>query len=191
MNFRIRTFDSLFSMDMYYPVFNLFFFSGTQSSPIMPGGATPGTPNSKQRDKIPIRPKVVVALYNYKAIESGDLSLEKNQEYEVIDDSQEHWWRVKDAKGYVQDISYPGKGLKDFLFFKLEKETVLLSPEIGKQPAINLYLPKNTYFQLDYFSGLKQQETIGYISTALCYCKSQIFLVIDLKFVSLIVMQTE
>ncbi|XP_045478600.1 tyrosine-protein kinase Btk29A isoform X2 [Harmonia axyridis] len=72
---------------------------GTQPSPIMPGGATPGTPNSKQRDKIPIRPKVVVALYNYKAIESGDLSLEKNQEYEVIDDSQEHWWRVKDAKG--------------------------------------------------------------------------------------------
>ncbi|KAJ8922493.1 hypothetical protein NQ315_007521 [Exocentrus adspersus] len=48
-----------------------------------------------------VRPKLVVALYNYKATESGDLSLEKNQEYEVIDDSQEHWWKVKDTKGNV------------------------------------------------------------------------------------------
>ncbi|XP_068908490.1 tyrosine-protein kinase Btk isoform X3 [Tenebrio molitor] len=73
--------------------------TGAQSSPIMPGGATPGTPSAKQKEKI--RAKVVVALYNYKAIESGDLSLEKNQEYEVIDDSQEHWWKVKDSKGNV------------------------------------------------------------------------------------------
>lgn len=75
------------------------FFIGAQSSPIMPGGATPGTPSAKQKEKAPIRTKLVVALYNYKAIESGDLSLEKNQEYEVIDDSQEHWWKVKDSKG--------------------------------------------------------------------------------------------
>lgn len=65
----------------------------------MPGGATPGTPSSKQKDKANARAKVVVALYNYKAVESGDLSLEKNQEYEVIDDSQEHWWKVKDCHG--------------------------------------------------------------------------------------------
>lgn len=76
-------------------------FIGTQSSPIMPGGATPGTPSTKQKGKAVVRTKVVVALYNYKAIESGDLSLEKNQEYEVIDDSQEHWWKVKDSKGNV------------------------------------------------------------------------------------------
>lgn len=65
----------------------------------MPGGGTPGTPSAKQKDKALARSKVVVALYNYKAIETGDLSLEKNQEYEVIDDSQEHWWKVKDSKG--------------------------------------------------------------------------------------------
>lgn len=41
------------------------------------GGATPGTPSAKQKEKPMIRPKVVVALYNYNAIESGDLSLEK------------------------------------------------------------------------------------------------------------------
>lgn len=51
---------------------------GAQSSPIMPGGgATPGTPSAKQKEKPTIRPKIVVALYNYNAIESGDLSLEK------------------------------------------------------------------------------------------------------------------
>ncbi|XP_025831328.1 tyrosine-protein kinase Btk29A isoform X2 [Agrilus planipennis] len=78
------------------------FFSGAQSSPIMPGGTTPGTPSSKQKEKSSvIRSKVVVALYNYKAIEPGDLSLEKNAEYEVIDDSQEHWWKVRDAQGNI------------------------------------------------------------------------------------------
>ncbi|XP_017783222.1 PREDICTED: tyrosine-protein kinase Btk29A isoform X2 [Nicrophorus vespilloides] len=74
--------------------------TGAQSSPIMPGGgATPGTPSAKLKEKSMIRPKVVVALYNYKAIETGDLSLEKNAEYEVIDDSQEHWWKVRDNHG--------------------------------------------------------------------------------------------
>ncbi|XP_019877153.1 tyrosine-protein kinase Btk29A isoform X2 [Aethina tumida] len=66
-----------------------------QPQAIMPGGAAPGAPLAKPKTK------VVVALYNYKAIESGDLSLEKNQEYEVIDDSQEHWWKVKDSKGNI------------------------------------------------------------------------------------------
>ncbi|KAK9870201.1 hypothetical protein WA026_006284 [Henosepilachna vigintioctopunctata] len=65
----------------------------------MPGGANPSTPNPRTRNKIQPRQKVVVALFKYEARESGDLSLEKNQEYEVIDDSQENWWKVKDAKG--------------------------------------------------------------------------------------------
>lgn len=68
----------------------------------MPGGATPGTPSAKQKEKSRTRPKVVVAIYNYKAIDSDDLSLDKNAEYEVIDDSQEHWWKVKDSKGYIK-----------------------------------------------------------------------------------------
>lgn len=71
---------------------------------------------------------IVVALYPFKAIEGGDLSLEKvssdifsavlinaivshcnnryefvlqNAEYEIIDDSQEHWWKVKDQHGTI------------------------------------------------------------------------------------------
>ena len=71
----------------------------------------------------------VVALYPFQAIESGDISLEKvchlllvivnhcvfrvflltkkksfpslqGEEYEVVDDSQEHWWKVRDKFGY-------------------------------------------------------------------------------------------
>ncbi|CAH1115615.1 unnamed protein product [Psylliodes chrysocephalus] len=75
--------------------------SGTNSGQMMPSDGAPGTPSSKPKEKIIPRTKVVVALYNYKAIESGDLSLEKNQSYDVIDDSQEHWWKVRDSKGNI------------------------------------------------------------------------------------------
>lgn len=30
-------------------------------------------------------------------------------EYEVLDDSQEHWWKVKDEHGYVKAVSYSTK----------------------------------------------------------------------------------
>lgn len=30
-------------------------------------------------------------------------------EYEVLDDSQEHWWKVKDEHGYVKAASYSTK----------------------------------------------------------------------------------
>lgn len=50
---------------------------GSQTnSIIMPGGASPGTP-AKLKDKVMLRTKVVVALYPFRAIEGGDLSLEK------------------------------------------------------------------------------------------------------------------
>ncbi|XP_048511813.1 tyrosine-protein kinase Btk29A isoform X3 [Athalia rosae] len=79
--------------------------SGTPSTPIMPNGG-PGTPSSKAKEKLMMRSKVVVALYPFRAIEGGDLSLEKGAEYEVLDDSQEHWWKVKDEHGwYVGDMS--------------------------------------------------------------------------------------
>ncbi|XP_076319342.1 tyrosine-protein kinase Btk29A [Tachypleus tridentatus] len=51
--------------------------------------------------KPPSEPKMVVALYPFQAIEEGDISLEKGEEYEVIDDSREHWWQVKDKFGQI------------------------------------------------------------------------------------------
>ena len=38
--------------------------------------------------------KVVVAVYPFTAIEPGDLTLDKGDDYIVLDDSQDHWWQV-------------------------------------------------------------------------------------------------
>lgn len=51
---------------------------GTVDLVNMPGGTVaPGTPNSKAKEASSPRIKIVVALYPFKAIEGGDLSLEK------------------------------------------------------------------------------------------------------------------
>ncbi|XP_045459588.1 tyrosine-protein kinase Btk29A [Melitaea cinxia] len=99
------------------------------------GGAPPGTPSAKPKvNNSPII-NIVVALYPFKAIESGDLSLEKGAEYEVIDDSQEHWWKVKDENGCVGYI--PSNYVK-------EKETIGLQKyewyvgEMSRQRAESL-----------------------------------------------------
>lgn len=47
------------------------------------------------------KPRLVVALYSFQAIENGDLSLIKGEEYEVIEDSKEHWWQAKSRTGEV------------------------------------------------------------------------------------------
>ncbi|XP_049836755.1 tyrosine-protein kinase Btk29A isoform X2 [Schistocerca gregaria] len=91
---------------------------GPPSTPIMPGGA-PGTPSAKAKEKLMIRPKVVVALYPFKAIEGGDISLEKGAEYEVLDDSQEHWWKVKDEHGNIGYI--PSNYVKEKELLGLQK----------------------------------------------------------------------
>lgn len=97
------------------------------------GGAPPGTPSAKPKEKQ--RTKVVVALYPFKAIENGDLSLEKGAEYEVVDDSQDHWWKVKDENGSVGYI--PSNYVK-------EKETIGLQKyewyvgEMSRQRAESL-----------------------------------------------------
>ncbi|CAG5077002.1 Similar to Btk29A: Tyrosine-protein kinase Btk29A (Drosophila melanogaster), partial [Cotesia congregata] len=90
----------------------------TPSTPIMPGGA-PGTPSSKAKEKLMLRTKVVVALYPFRAIEGGDLSLEKGAEYEVLDDSQEHWWKVKDENGSIGYI--PSNYVKEKELLGLQK----------------------------------------------------------------------
>lgn len=92
--------------------------TGPPSTPIMPGGA-PGTPSSKVKDKVMVRNKVVVALYPFKAIEGGDLSLDKGAEYEVLDDSQEHWWKVKDENGAIGYI--PSNYVKEKELLGLQK----------------------------------------------------------------------
>lgn len=60
--------------------------------------------------------KTVIALYNYAAIEDGDINLKEGDEYDVVDDSKENWWQVKNRKGelgyvpsnYIQERSLIG-----------------------------------------------------------------------------------
>ncbi|KAJ0179393.1 hypothetical protein K1T71_005105 [Dendrolimus kikuchii] len=111
------------------------YFTAVTAAVTMPGGGggPPGTPSTKPKEKQ--RTKIVVALYPFKAIESGDLSLEKGAEYEVIDDSQDHWWKVKDENGSVGYI--PSNYVK-------EKETIGLQKyewfvgEMSRQRAESL-----------------------------------------------------
>ena len=42
--------------------------------------------------------KVVVAVYPFTAIEPGDLTLDKGDDYVVLDDSQDHWWQVWEGR---------------------------------------------------------------------------------------------
>ncbi|XP_022669194.1 tyrosine-protein kinase Btk29A-like isoform X1 [Varroa destructor] len=60
--------------------------------------------------------KTVIALFDFEAQEDGDLSLKRGEEYEVMDDSGEHWWQVRSASGesgyipsnYVQEQTVKG-----------------------------------------------------------------------------------
>ena len=50
--------------------------------------------------------KVVVAVYPFTAIEPGDLTLDKGDDYVVLDDSQDHWWQVcvmKEKEGWEKN----------------------------------------------------------------------------------------
>ena len=48
--------------------------------------------------------KVVVAVYPFTAIEPGDLTLDKGDDYIVLDDSQDHWWQVSYTVRYCNTI---------------------------------------------------------------------------------------
>lgn len=52
---------------------------------------------------LPIAPErvVVVAVYPFTAIEQGNLSLVKGEQYVVLDDSQDHWWKVESSTSEV------------------------------------------------------------------------------------------
>ncbi|XP_038631459.1 tyrosine-protein kinase BTK isoform X2 [Scyliorhinus canicula] len=50
-----------------------------------------------QLSSVPV--KVVVALYDYHKINPDDLSLRKDEEYVVLDDQDQHWWKARDMRG--------------------------------------------------------------------------------------------
>ncbi|XP_052793360.1 tyrosine-protein kinase Tec-like isoform X2 [Mya arenaria] len=52
-----------------------------------------------QPRRAPKEKKIFVAAYDYKPYEAGDLELITGNEYEILDDSREHWWFAKNQPG--------------------------------------------------------------------------------------------
>ncbi|XP_014667055.1 PREDICTED: tyrosine-protein kinase Btk29A-like isoform X2 [Priapulus caudatus] len=96
--------------------------AGCETSTILSSKASPDMTNGRKesameksllgippipRTKPPEQPssstskKSVIALYNFKPIEGGDLALEKGEEYEILDYSRDHWWQAKNKYGHV------------------------------------------------------------------------------------------
>ncbi|XP_052281781.1 tyrosine-protein kinase Tec-like isoform X2 [Dreissena polymorpha] len=88
--------------------------SSTSSGPTVRGMPLPPLPPGAQENKAPPtsngtqkpvpRPrnrekKIYVAAYDYQPYEEGDLELITGNEYEIIDDSRDHWWFAKNQAG--------------------------------------------------------------------------------------------
>ena len=43
--------------------------------------------------------KLYIAIYNFTPVDDGDLELQMGEEYEVIDDSRDHWWLAQNRSG--------------------------------------------------------------------------------------------
>ncbi|OCT88140.1 tyrosine-protein kinase ITK/TSK-like isoform X2 [Xenopus laevis] len=58
-----------------------------------------------------------VALYNYRAQSSQELTLCRGEEYMPLDTSEPHWWKVRDKNGHVGHVpsSYLAKKTEDSL----------------------------------------------------------------------------
>ncbi|KAK2141824.1 hypothetical protein LSH36_1035g01017 [Paralvinella palmiformis] len=65
-----------------------------------------GRPDNMPVPKPPEKPKKsdkvkVLAVFSYDSNLDGDLSLEKGEEYEILEKNEEHWWKAKNSKGEI------------------------------------------------------------------------------------------
>lgn len=51
-------------------------------------------PANNQKQK-----QMYIAIYDYDPVEDGDLELCKGDEYEILDNTREHWWKAKSREG--------------------------------------------------------------------------------------------
>lgn len=72
--------------------------------PEVPGSKGVEAPKPAPRPKQAKQKKMYIAAYDYKPCEEGDLELITGCEYEILDDSRDHWWFAKNqqgVKGYI------------------------------------------------------------------------------------------
>ncbi|XP_045204192.2 tyrosine-protein kinase Tec-like isoform X1 [Mercenaria mercenaria] len=68
--------------------------NGTGGHRPVPAPRPPKREKEKDREK-----KIYIAAYDYKPCEDGDLELVTGSEYEILDDSRDHWWLAKNQNG--------------------------------------------------------------------------------------------
>uniref|UniRef100_A0A8C0UIK1 Tyrosine-protein kinase ITK/TSK n=2 Tax=Cyanistes caeruleus TaxID=156563 RepID=A0A8C0UIK1_CYACU len=60
----------------------------------------PPTPEDNWKLLLDPKEAVVIAIYDYEAQNPQELTLQYNEEYYVIDSSEEHWWLIQDKNGH-------------------------------------------------------------------------------------------
>uniref|UniRef100_A0ACB8EJA5 Uncharacterized protein n=1 Tax=Sphaerodactylus townsendi TaxID=933632 RepID=A0ACB8EJA5_9SAUR len=66
----------------------------------------PPTPEDNQNLLLKSKESLVIAIYDYQAQNSQELTIQCNEEYYVIDSSEGYWWLVQDRNGwYNKNIS--------------------------------------------------------------------------------------
>lgn len=155
----------------------------TKSDPAPPVPLTDPLPPLALGDPPPAPERVVVvAVYPFTAIEPGDLSLVKGEQYIVLDDSQDHWWQVENSTGEVGFIpsNYVKKlddvGLNSFDWYvgdmsRLRSETLLKNDDkegcfvVRNSSTKGLYTlslyTKIPHSQVKHYH-IKQNSTSGY-----------------------------
>ncbi|EQB77238.1 cytoplasmic FMR1-interacting protein 2 [Camelus ferus] len=60
----------------------------------------PPTPEDNRRSLREPEETVVIALYDYETNDPQELTLQRDEEYYLLDSSEIHWWRVQDRNGH-------------------------------------------------------------------------------------------
>ncbi|CAM4587159.1 unnamed protein product [Eretmochelys imbricata] len=60
----------------------------------------PPTPEDNWRLLLDPKDALVMAIYDYKAQNPQELTLQRGEEYYIIDNSEDHWWMVQDKNGH-------------------------------------------------------------------------------------------
>uniref|UniRef100_A0A8C3GZ66 Tyrosine-protein kinase n=1 Tax=Corvus moneduloides TaxID=1196302 RepID=A0A8C3GZ66_CORMO len=66
----------------------------------------PPTPEDNWKLLLDPKEAVVMAIYDYEAQNPQELTLQYNEEYYVIDSSEEHWWLIQDKNGNADSESF-------------------------------------------------------------------------------------
>lgn len=125
-------------------------FIASQPLPPIPPTSGEGQPQleqkaKKEQGKKP--PEVVVAIYDFRGAEQGDLSLLKGENLTVIDKQSDHWWIAKNSRGeqgYIPSNYVRRQGLESESWFQPEMSRQLTEDILKKEEKEGCFLVRNS-----------------------------------------------